>query len=97
MVSHFQIASQPISDSNDDRPITHLDLEENCSCEDLEKSTKRRDVRYDDPNDGRSEDMDFAGTRDVDDCLCRFRYADSQGASSSLFPTAMRSAESNLR
>ncbi|CAB3246469.1 unnamed protein product [Arctia plantaginis] len=89
-VLHKNISSQPITDnSSDDTPTAHLDLEESCSCEDLEKSIIRRDVRYDDAID--------ASSRDVDDCSCRFRYTDSQGASSLLFPTAMRSAGTDLR
>ena len=81
----FQISSQPVTDNSENaRQTRQLDFGECCPC----------------PVPGSGVDTDdgvFARRSDIDDCPCRPRSADSEGASSQFFPTSIRSVGNFLR
>ncbi|XP_075983457.1 uncharacterized protein LOC142981428 [Anticarsia gemmatalis] len=96
IVLNSHISSQPITeDSHNERPTRQLDFGECCPCAEV-GNTELRSDGYKEPMAAGTEGV-FAAARDVDDCPCRFRDADPQGASSVFFPTAMRAAGSFLR
>lgn len=84
---HFlQTSSQPVTENSENaRQTRQLDFGECCPC----------------PVPGQgsvdADDGVFVRARDVDDCPCRPRSSDSEGASSMFFPSSMRSIGNFVR
>ncbi|KAF9406188.1 hypothetical protein HW555_013349 [Spodoptera exigua] len=81
------ISSQPLEDKENVRQTRQLDFGECCPCPGAGQVGQGFEAQS--PSFS-SFDGPYSRARDMDDCPCRGRSADSEGATSVFFPTAVR-------